>query len=204
MNSIASRIVCLGWGSLIWDPRRLRLKERARPWHTDGPELPVEFARQSHDGRMTLVLVPSGENVSVLWTELDVSGLTEARKDLGDREWEGRDPADVVGIWSPTRSETSLHSDLIGKWAARKGFDGVVWTKLPPKFAGRVTMPSGADVVDYLISLRGEKRALAEQYVRQTPPQILTPYRRAIENQLKWTYEGADTDSQIQISTHEA
>jgi hypothetical protein len=40
--------VCLGWGSLIWDPRELPI---AVEWQTNGPLLAVEFARQSKKGR---------------------------------------------------------------------------------------------------------------------------------------------------------
>jgi hypothetical protein len=49
------KIAVLGWGSLIWQPRELRISLPI--WKTDGPELPVEFARVSMDGRLTLVPV---------------------------------------------------------------------------------------------------------------------------------------------------
>jgi hypothetical protein len=44
------RIACVGWGSLVWDPRDLPVKGA---WRPDGPRLPIEFARQSDNGRLT-------------------------------------------------------------------------------------------------------------------------------------------------------
>ncbi len=192
-----SGIVCLGWGSLIWDPRTLPLEDRERPWHTDGPNLPVEFASKSSRGHVTLVLVRDGHAVPVLWAYLKVSSLEDARDKLSEREWSSADPHDVVGIWSRKHGEESLHSRIIAEWAERKGFDGVVWTKLPPKFPEPGIMPEEQQVVDYLASLEGEKKVRAKQYVERTPRQVATQYRPAIEQRLGWTYDGSLTDPQI-------
>jgi hypothetical protein len=66
--------------------------------------------------------------------------------------------------------------------------DVVIWTALPPKFRGENgKMPSADDVITHLSDLRHEKRKHAEQYIRMTPRQIDTNYRRQIEVALHWT-----------------
>ena len=56
------KIACIGWGSLVWSPGVLRCKGE---WQLDGPFLPLEFARTSKDGRLTLVLSKRG--LTALW-----------------------------------------------------------------------------------------------------------------------------------------
>ena len=58
------KIFFLGWGSLIWFPDNLSKKGE---WYRDGPCLPVEFARISNNGRLTLVLYLYADRVRVLW-----------------------------------------------------------------------------------------------------------------------------------------
>lgn len=45
------KCACLGLGSPIWNPGDL-----SSDWMADGPYLPLEFARLSKDGRITLVV----------------------------------------------------------------------------------------------------------------------------------------------------
>ena len=47
------KIAILGWGSLIWNPRILKV---AGDWTLDGPTLPIEFSRISDNDRLTLVI----------------------------------------------------------------------------------------------------------------------------------------------------
>jgi len=78
-------IACLGWGSLVWDPCGLPVQ---RKWFEDGPLLPIEFARRSLDGRLTLVIVPLGKGLMVrsLWTLFTVHTVHDAREALRRRE----------------------------------------------------------------------------------------------------------------------
>lgn len=174
-------IVCLGWGSLIRDPRDLPLRTG---WSGDGPKLPVEFARKSKDGRITLVVSEDTPSVDVLWTALAVQCLDEAKRALKERE---DTVAKNIGFWNVMVCSDHGEAKTVEAWAAAKGFDGVVWTALRPKFPGISGKPSCDEVVEYLRTLQGRKRLAAENYVRRAPTQIQTPYRHAIERELGWT-----------------
>lgn len=179
------RIACLGWGSLIWDPRGLPIR---RQWFEDGPFAPVEFLRQSSDGRITLVIDPVAVPVRVLWAHMIPTDLSDARRALGDRERirDGASSADV-GSWRQGEDAPATMPNLRG-WAKSHDVDAVVWTALGPKFDGVEASPSAEKVIEYLRGLTGTKREHAERYVRCTPPQIDTEYRHRIEAALGWSY----------------
>lgn len=177
-------IACLGWGSLVWDPRELAIQ---RQWFADGPLVHVEFVRQSQDGRITLVLVETEKPVRSLWAVMDATDLASARTDLRKREGiPKKNEGKHIGTWSDPKPSPALIPGL-SEWAVAHGVTHVVWTNLPPKFKGFETTPSAKQVVQYLGGITGAQREVAEHYVRYAPRQVDTAYRRRIEAVLQWT-----------------
>lgn len=182
-----SKIGCLAWGSLVWDPRQLPLQGQ---WFNDGPLVRVEFARQSDDDRVTLVIVPIAQPVRVLWAHLACRDLEAARRALREREcitarnWRSR-----IGSW--TRAEPSPeHMPDLPKWAEAHNLDAIVWTALTPRFRGESRSPSADELLEYLRELSGTTLAGAREYVERAPRQIDTEYRRRMEAALGWTRRG--------------
>ena len=66
------RIAVIGWGSLLWSPRTLPL---AGTWSSDGPVLPIEFARISVDGRLTLIIEDGAKPIATYHAPLAGGGL---------------------------------------------------------------------------------------------------------------------------------
>lgn len=176
-------IACLGWGSLVWDPRELPIQ---RQWYVDGPLIQIEFARQSLDGRITLVLEQNATPVRSLWALMDTPEIATASEALRLREGISARDHNKIGSWSVGKATPQLVLGL-PEWADARGVQGVVWTNLPPKFDGSEKTPSEEEVLHYLSQLNGAKRGYAERYVRMAPKQIDTEYRRRIEAVLHWT-----------------
>lgn len=183
-----SAIACLGWGSLVWDPRDLPIR---REWFADGPLVRAEFLRQSQDQRITLILHKDVPFVRSLWALMEVTSLAEAREQLALREGiKDTRIAQDIGTWSQGSPEVPVIAGLAA-WAAARGIGHVIWTALPPKFADKAgRVPKAAGVVQHLAGLKGPTRDVAEQYIRRTPRQVDTPYRREIEARLGWTAQG--------------
>lgn len=177
-------IACLGWGSLVWDPRELAIQHQ---WFNDGPLIRIEFARQSQDGRITLVLVEGASLVRSLWAAMDSTNLASAKSDLRNREGiPKKNEEKHIGSWSVGQPSPELIPNLTD-WASEHGVDHVIWTNIPPKFNGEEKTPSSEQIVQYLTGLTSPQREVAERYVRFTPKQVDTVYRRCIEVELQWT-----------------
>ena len=171
-------IACLGWGSLIWNPREMPIRGG---WFEDGPLVQVDFLRKSKDGRVTLVLHESAKPVRSLWALMAVDEPEDAKAKLADREGT---PAKRIGLWPGSEPKCIVGLDA---WATSRGISHVVWTALPPKFDDENTeYPSHEAVVEYLSKLRGPLREVARKYVQKAPRQIDTDYRRHIEARLGW------------------
>jgi hypothetical protein len=180
-------IACLGWGSLVWDPRELPVR---REWFADGPLLPIEFARKSGGDRVTLVLLRKAPLVRSLWTLMSVEDLQAAKEALADREgMRGENKTKDIGYWSLRENSGGVILEIIAKWASNVvGIEAVIWTDLAPTFSNEYNPGLADKVIAHLRcpTLSHEKRQYAEQYIRRAPKQIDTEVRRKIEQELGW------------------
>lgn len=191
------RIAVIGWGSLIWDPRDLQIEDE---WHSDGPMLPVEFARVSSGNRLTLVLIDTAPLQPTLWAFLRTATLAEAIKSLAERE--GTSEANI-GHWSQTDDHTTLQGDIsktVNHWAKEKGIDGVVWTALGPKKPnGEEGLATEDELIEYLRNLLKHRDATAaKEYIETAPSQIQTPLRARIQTEFGWSPVNPDTHLDLQ------
>ncbi len=174
-------IICIGWGSLVWDPRELPIRGG---WHFDGPLVRIEFLRESRDRRITLVLDEQSPACRSCWALMDSLDLESAKFELARREGT---KASHIGSWK-TDDPEPLGISGLPAMAKALNLGGAIWTSLGPKFGGEDGIrPTVDQVLSHLNSLDGEPRRNAERYVRNAPKQIDTPYRRKIESHLGWT-----------------
>lgn len=180
-------IACLGWGSLIWRPESLLIR---REWFADGPFLPIEFARQSQDGRLTLVITETAKPIRTLWALMATDDLAIAKNSLLTREGISKSKLDSwIGSVTVNEEVTQTNKLTIKNWAVALKLDAVVWTDLPAKFNdvyGQV--PTIEQATSYLRSLDANTRASAEEYIRKAPKQVDTNYRRKFEAEFGWTH----------------
>ncbi len=163
------KIACLGWGSLIWNPGALPIQ---REWFEDGPLAPIEFTRQSANGRITLVIDPSASPVRLLWVLMLSPDLDAAKRALKDREGlTGQNWEVNIGCWQTGKSAPPNMPDL-PNWAEAHGIDAVIWTALSPRFDKKDVSPSADQVIDYLRALTGTLRDSAKEYIERAPRQI--------------------------------
>ncbi len=178
------RIGCLGWGSLIWNPNGLPI---CSPWFTDGPLLPIEFARFSSRSRVSLVIVEGQPNVPSLWALMNAERLDEAVDLLARRENVKKNVARDIGRWKHGDSVEGQVSQSISSWAILHQLDAVVWTALGYKIVSENDqLPSLELVIARLRKAENDHLTEPREYVEKAPQQIDTGYRRAINERFGW------------------
>jgi hypothetical protein len=184
------RVAILGWGSLVWDARNLEI-DKDFGWNLDGPKLPIEFARISLDGRLTLV-IKNNKDIIPVGTYYAISSyesLDEAKLNLAIREGCGKNK-----IGYCTKSDEKLYPDdfdckkEIIQWLSKnEKIDAVIWTNLKSNFKDQLDKEfSSTHVINYLKYLAMDKQVKAEEYIRRAPEQIKTNMRNIIESELGW------------------
>jgi hypothetical protein len=193
------QIAVIGWGSLIWCPGCLRIKTR---WHSDGPALPIEFARISGDKRLTLV-IHSGSpeeptpDQQTYWAMSEFEDLRATRENLQAREG-AKNLDDIPSLTSDGQAQGKIDRKIVAKileWlSGRQDLQAAVWAGLPSNWErqrqGRKFKVE--DAVRYLSELeraKDEARAPYErayEYVSNAPSQIQTPVRRMMREKRGW------------------
>lgn len=175
----------LAWGSLVRDPRDLKVAGAFAP---NGPLLPIEFCRVSRDGRLTLVIDDTFGAVCTTYSAPSaIENLDEAIDNLRRRE---RMPSarqvGFVEIASGKRSDIAVqrHPEAvvaIAAWATSNGYDTATWTALASNFEEQGGEPfSVTAAIRYLEGLEtrdGAAFARAVDYIRKAPIEVETPVR---------------------------
>ena len=176
------RIAIIGWGSLVWAPGDLAIEY---PFQPTDLCLNLEFARRSSDGRLTLVLDPAiGVSCQVHATRYEGDNLNKAIRSLRMRERvQAKEWIGYVNLKSGARRAEAFDFDPasvleIEAWGRRHNWDAVIWTALRSNFPSPFT-PDAA--IRHLEALWPHELHKALDYVRNTPPQIKTPVRSAVE-----------------------
>ena len=200
---MATLTAILAWGSLTWEPKNLEFI-KAYGWQNDGPFLPIEFARISNNGRLTLVITENGTPITTYFTIAPFfSKVEDVIMNLKLRE--GCKLNDIGYYISATDTihpaNFPFKKEII-EWAKKHKKDNVVWTNLSEKWEykneNEETISVNPDErIEYLKNLAEEKKKLAEEYIRKAPSQTQTKYRSLIEKELGWTPIEVDINPQF-------
>lgn len=184
------RIAVLGWGSLIPDPRDLAIK-KDKKWNSDGPLLPIEFARISGNKRLTLVVNDGSNPIVTLWTEMKISNLEKAKENLRLRE--GMYSTKNIGFVDILEDKHSIFSNKediknIKIWCKSKNFDAVIWTGLKGNFSEKIFKLFNVErdydienIIWYFNQLNEDEYDSAKAYILDTPKSTKTDLRKDIE-----------------------
>ena len=178
-------IAIIGWGSLIWEPKSLRTRTG---WYCDGPRLPLELARISKDGRLTLVIHPGSEEQTTYWALSEYTTLRQAIFNLRKREGS---PKKRVGLLKAGDTNRCPIEKELSVWLKTKpGIDAVVWTDLRTNWLKkRGCLFTCEDALRYLAELERRGWEATEclnrtwEYLRNIPAQIQPQVRKILHQE---------------------
>ena len=174
---MTKKIAVLAWGSLIDNPGVL--STIIDKWNPDGPKLPIEFARKSNDGRLTLVIfgnyITIAERwIKAYWSFIYTNSIDTSISFLAERE---KCPLSRIGLFYP-KNDFILEDEIlksINVWALKKEIDAVIWTNLSATFNNE------DEILNYILCLKGDVYRKAYKYIFSTPIQTKTYLREKIE-----------------------
>ena len=181
------KIAVLAWGSLVSDPRGL---QAVGAFVADGPLIPIEFCRVSHDGRLTLVIDETFGAVCTTYSTLSaIESLDEAVENLRSGEGTNAEEIGFVDLASGAQSDVAMERHpqavaTIAAWAKSNGYDAAIWTALASNFEEQGGEPfSVTAAIRYLESLESrdaEAFAPALDDIRKAPVKVETPVRAEV------------------------
>ena len=152
--------------------------------------LPIEFSRVSSDGRLTLVIDPTGAEVPTRFALSPRTDISDAVEDLRKREGTIRKYIGfiVAATGKSSRQDFSDQVDVNGilkNWCLSQQIEACVWTALRSNFREELGIDFSPDeAVAYLERLGKGTRENALRYIRNAPTEVDTPLRRKISE--KW------------------
>ena len=178
------RIAVIGWGSLVWDPGDLRIKDDG--WHVGGPLLPIELSRVS-ERRGYLTYVIDERHVRKVQTRFALSRYSHLEDAVADLACREGCAAHSVGFVEAKAGKTHRSRTVEGwrgiwDWLSTSPTpaEAAVWTDLEPRFEGLFTLDAA---VEFWRTLPAGVASEARNYAEHAPAEVDTDLRRRLHNE---------------------
>lgn len=176
------KIGIIAWGSLITSKGDLSTKHDN--WFSDGPMLPIEFARISKDNRITLVIFPPFEDVVTYYNISTFNELELAKDNLAKREGTTLSNIGFINFKTGEIISKKIPIELkktFSIWNFNKDFDALIWTDLDENFKLKMKRPFSLEAsIEHLKSLSPEEFEKAKNYILSSPENTQTRHRKAL------------------------
>ena len=188
-DPVGLRIAVLGWGSLLWDPRELRV---ATAWGFTDFSLPLEFSRVSGGNRLTLVVdATDGVDCPIYFALSSFMRLDDAVANLVSREAATDHPENVAVTRAQDPHSEDVCRERIRSWTVHRGLEATIWSAFPRNFErkseaffGRRMQFTVANARQYLAKLKvlnSSEFREARRYIENAPALVRTPLRHDLQ-----------------------